>query len=304
MNPRVLAAAAAFASLPAAFAAEPALKSGIDKGNFDPDRPAAGRPLPPRQRQVAQGGRDPARPAGRRGLRPAPRPVRGSSSAPSSRRPPRPTRATPTPGRSATSSPLHGRGPGRRTRARADQGRPRRRSPRSTTRPGSSASWPPSSGPGCPACSASSSTPTPSSPTGTSSISDQGGIGLPDESYYREPKFEAHPRGVRRPHREDVRAGQGCPTPRRRPRESWRWRPAWPRATGTASRAATPTRPTTRRTAGAARRPWPPASTGPPGSRASAAKDIDEVIVRQPELLHRAGQGARRGSRSTTGRPG
>lgn len=37
MNPRILAAAAAFASLPAAFAAEPTLKSGIDKSNFDPE---------------------------------------------------------------------------------------------------------------------------------------------------------------------------------------------------------------------------------------------------------------------------
>jgi putative endopeptidase len=35
MNPRVLAAVAALASLPTAFAAEPALKSGIDRGNFD-----------------------------------------------------------------------------------------------------------------------------------------------------------------------------------------------------------------------------------------------------------------------------
>jgi putative endopeptidase len=37
MNPRILAAAAVVASLPAAFAGEPALKSGIDKANFDPD---------------------------------------------------------------------------------------------------------------------------------------------------------------------------------------------------------------------------------------------------------------------------
>jgi len=37
MNPRVLAAVAALASITVAFAAEPALKSGIDKGNFDPD---------------------------------------------------------------------------------------------------------------------------------------------------------------------------------------------------------------------------------------------------------------------------
>jgi putative endopeptidase len=37
MNSRVLAAVAAFALLPAAFAAEPTLKSGIDKGNFEPE---------------------------------------------------------------------------------------------------------------------------------------------------------------------------------------------------------------------------------------------------------------------------
>src|SRR3954469_15025111 len=36
MNPRTLAAVAALALAPASFAAEPALKSGIDKGNFDP----------------------------------------------------------------------------------------------------------------------------------------------------------------------------------------------------------------------------------------------------------------------------
>jgi putative endopeptidase len=37
MNSRLLAALAAFVALPAAFAAEPGLKSGIDKTNFDPD---------------------------------------------------------------------------------------------------------------------------------------------------------------------------------------------------------------------------------------------------------------------------
>jgi putative endopeptidase len=37
MNTRLLAAAAAFAALPASFAAEPSLKSGIDKNNFDPE---------------------------------------------------------------------------------------------------------------------------------------------------------------------------------------------------------------------------------------------------------------------------
>ena len=37
MNPRVFAAVAALASLAATFAAEPGLKSGIDKSNVDPD---------------------------------------------------------------------------------------------------------------------------------------------------------------------------------------------------------------------------------------------------------------------------
>ena len=36
----------------------------------------------------------------------------------------------------------------------------------------------------------------------------QGGLGLPDESYYRDAKFKPIREQVRRPHREDVRAGR------------------------------------------------------------------------------------------------
>ena len=124
---------------PPALAAEPALKSGIDKSNFDPAVRPAGRPVPPRQRQVAQGGQDPGRPAGRRGLLQAPRPVRGRAPRHHRGRPPRPTGRRRGP---------EDRRPVRRfmDEARADKlgldadpGRTWTPSPRSPTRPGSSA---------------------------------------------------------------------------------------------------------------------------------------------------------------------
>ena len=73
----------------------------------------------------------------------------------------------------------------------------------------------------------------------------QGGLGLPDESYYRDDKFAeirekyvayltdaARPGRARRPGR---RGRHAC----------WRSTPGWPRATGSAPRPATSRRPTT-----------------------------------------------------------
>ena len=73
----------------------------------------------------------------------------------------------------------------------------------------------------------------------------QGGIGLPDESYYREEKFaEIREKYVAylEPHPHPGRA----PRPRGHGRAAcWRWRPGSPRATGSAPRPATSSRPTT-----------------------------------------------------------
>ena len=73
----------------------------------------------------------------------------------------------------------------------------------------------------------------------------QGGLGLPDESYYREDKFAeirekyvAYLAALLR-----LAATTATPTPRQPP--CWRWRPGSPRGTGSAPRPATSRRPTT-----------------------------------------------------------
>ena len=73
----------------------------------------------------------------------------------------------------------------------------------------------------------------------------QGGIGLPDESYYREEKFAeirekyvAYLAAILDPRRAARRR-------RAPPRGCWRWRPGWPRGTGSGPRPATSSRPTT-----------------------------------------------------------
>ena len=93
-----------------------------------------------------------------------------------------------------------------------------------------------------------SSTPTPSSRTATSSTSP--GRDRPARRVVLSRReVQADPRGVRRPRREDVRAGRPARARGGGRRRSWPWRPGWPSATGTASRAATTRSPTTRRTA-------------------------------------------------------
>ena len=94
----------------------------------------------------------------------------------------------------------------------------------------------------------------------------QSGLGLPDESYYRDEQhaeiLAAYPRHIAGMFAL-VYGGARATTPRR-PRASSRWRPSWPPRTGTSSSAATPTSPTT-----CARSPTcpprPRASTGPAG---------------------------------------
>ena len=212
----------------------------------EPRHPHPGRPLRPRQRRLAGHRRDPRRPLLVGPVRDARRHRRGARA-------------------------RDHRGLRRRRGRRADEAQkigdlfasfmdedrveelghtpilPAARADRRPHRP--RASWPPSSAPSsavaAAASSARTSTPTTATPTATSSTSLQGGIGLPDESYYREEKFaeirekylaylDPHPR-----------RWPSAPTPRARPAAWSRWRPGWPRATGSGPRPATSSRPTT-----------------------------------------------------------
>ena len=69
----------------------------------------------------------------------------------------------------------------------------------------------------------------------------QSGLGLPDESYYRDEQhaeiLAAYPQHIAAMFAL-VYGGRTTP---RRPRGSSRWRPSWPPRTGTSSSAATPT---------------------------------------------------------------
>ena len=77
----------------------------------------------------------------------------------------------------------------------------------------------------------------------------QGGLGLPDESYYRDDKFaeirEAYVGYLDPPARARRRPASWLGDPPRRRRRSSTSTPAWPRATGSARRPATCRRPTT-----------------------------------------------------------
>ena len=220
------------------------------------------------------------------------------TSARSSRRPPPPT---PSPGhaepaRSATCTPRSWT----RTASRELGARPvaRATSPRSLRRRAPAACCGSSAG-----CSAAASRARSSSTSTTDDRNSdrympylaQGGLGLPDESYYREETFAA----IRQEYVAHVgrmlalaglpdadgarRADHGARDPARR------------RPTGTASAAATPSRPTTCST-GTGCRSWPPASTGPRGSRASRPRRrvLAEVVVRQPDFLAALAAGPRR----------
>ena len=123
----------------------------------------------------------------------------------------------------------------------------------------------------------------------------QGGLGLPDESYYREAKFKPIREKYRRPRREDVRARRNSPSPKSRGRAVMAVETELASTTGTASRAATARSPTTRWTARHSSR-CHRASTGTPGSRATATPAIDEVIVRQPDYFTAISRHARAGS--------
>ena len=58
---------------------------------------------------------------------------------------------------------------------------------------------------------------------------EQAGLGLPDESYYREDAARRQPHGLRRARRADARPSPAGPTPRAPPAGSWPSRPGWPR---------------------------------------------------------------------------
>ena len=88
---------------------------------------------------------------------------------------------------------VHGRGAGEQARPRADPvrarcGRGDQGQGRVDPRIGRACN-----GPACRVCSASSSAPTPRSPTNTSPYLEQGGLGLPNESYYREAEIRRAP---------------------------------------------------------------------------------------------------------------
>ena len=193
-------------------------------GRRRPDGPTAGRPLPPRQRRAGSAGRDPARPGLRSGTfvqlpdkaransaaiiedaakarRPAgSEPRKSATCTPASWTRPRAEKLglEPIDGRARSDRRDPGQGRARPRRGRPPNGR-RRRPLRPDRRP-----------------------PTPSNPTGTSSTSRQGGIGLPDETTIaRRRQVQAHPRQqLRRPHREDARAGRRGRRCRRRRRRA------------------------------------------------------------------------------------
>ena len=198
---------------------------------------------------------------------------------------------------------LHGRRPRRPARPRADQGRPRadRRDP-GQGRPDPHRGRPPD---------ARASAVSSACFVTTDAKQSDRYIAQPEPGRHQPARrvvlsrrqVQAHPREVRRPRREDVRAGRHRRSEGRPPRGSWPSRPRWPSTTGTASRTATAPSPTTRRTARH--------SSLTPGLRLDglarslrAPRAIDEVIVRQPDFFTAHGRDARPGLRSTTGRPG
>ena len=118
----------------------------------------------------------------------------------------------------------------------------------------------------------------------------QGGLGLPDESYYRDDKFAEIREAYVGYLTKLLTLGEA-----RRPRGrgasgSWRSTPSWRRATGSAPRPATCRRPTTSTPATSSRR-CARRSTGTPTSPTSAGTStgehatIAEVCVRQPSYL-------------------
>ncbi len=134
----------------------------------------------------------------------------------------------------------------------------------------------------------------------------QGGIGLPDESYYREEKFAE----IRAKYVDYLEKMLDPRRPTRRrgrpPRPCSRWRPGSPRVTGSAPRPATSSRPTTsRRTTSCARCCRP--STWTPTSATSAATSADPrrddraraVLPRPPR-----GRARRHRPRALAGVPG
>ena len=134
---------------------------------------------------------------------------------------------------------------------------------------------------------------------------EQGGLGLPDESYYREDSSPTIRAGVRRPHRPDARRWPASPTPTARAGRVMALETrlaAAPLGPGPQPRRRHDLQ---RCRPGRRCRSWLPASTGPPGSRASGAGVGARRGRRAPAGLPR-GPRRRRStrSRSRTGRPG
>ena len=184
---------------------------------------------------------------------------------------------------------VHGRRARRGARASSRCARCSTRSPRPPTTPRSPACWAAASARAARRWSARSSPPTRRTPSRYLVHLNQSGLGLPDESYYREDVLRRDPHGLRRPPRAPRRAGRP-PRPRAARRAaSWSSRRRWPRPPGTGSRNRDAEKTYTLMTA-AELRERAPRSTGTPGSTALGAPEgaFAEVVVRQPSFVEAA----------------
>jgi hypothetical protein len=228
------------------------MHSGIRVDNIDPTRPPAGRPLRPCQRALGQEHRDPGRPRPLWLFRHAPRRRPRSSCATSSRRRARPTRTE----RPAAASRRLVRGQGRRPlplvhgRGNVEARRPHglqdllddiaalTDTAQLPAMLGTLAHAGGVEGPSRPYVN----TDDRQSDRYVVYLN-QGGLGLPDESYYREERH-AETRAAYLAHVAQMLTLAGRPTRRPRRGGSWPWRPGSPAGTWTTSPTATPSRPT------------------------------------------------------------
>ena len=154
--------------------------------------------------------------------------------------------------------------------------------------------------------SARSSTPTTATPSRYVVYLEQGGLGLPDESYYREDAVRRHAHRLRRPRRADARPSPAGPTPRAPPARVMALETRL--AAGALGQGDQPRRrqdlqPRRPRRASPSWRPgvaWARYLEGLGARRAA----FDEVVVRQPELVRSMAARARARSRSRTGATG
>ena len=116
---------------------------------------------------------------------------------------------------------------------------------------------------------------------------EQAGLGLPDESYYREDAYADDPHRVRRARRADARRWPGGPTRGRRRAGHGARDAAGRGALGPGDATATPVKTYTLVDLAGARRDGRPASPGCAylEGLGGAAAAFDEVVVRQPDFL-------------------